>query len=842
MPMEAAGHWCKNKSFPHGRVLVVDHVKVSSSNPFDPSVIVHEINNEPELKTLFLDKSHSAVIFRLIHVQNAPWAHLFLKTVFKLNDQNFPAWNHSVSGSDHWNQRLLQGKTFGPHLDPRRKTVGGGFVVDYLQPITSTANRSESGSSGTGSAHQGRADDGNKLLDLSHPADKTKGRGQRKVYFQRLCVYTQYRRDDLVVLPQPDDGPRLSIHNNGGRARSGTCGSSSLDVNFSQDGGTLPRNWSIDSGLGLPGRDFANNSKAVRPDRSYNGNAVIFFGDSHNGSLVDSLIPARSEIERCLILSFVLPGVDITGAPVAALTLVHFQSVVNKAFLALRQSWLSLIDQINYHISVLQADIHRDPTYEARCAEILKNTKYWIVVSQLAAVHISLLSNINNLLSEITSEEGIWIDTPMKLIDGIPALIQEFAVKPTGELQNQLNTATQMRDTRKSLQLGVNLGRHTRLSSLVLAAGFIVSIFALYSDSIPGSTVVKWLFVTIFPVMIVAISVWKMFKPAAVVDGRSSFYRHEYQDTVNVLATRYPHAWTDQGPLLGECPAGFLNAIKWRLMKRWFCKVEHSADMSTDNRKFAASLDLVTRIKFSLARWWTERQPVVAPPIERPPTNSLAMLEAGQSLVSGNSDGNIIYPVRSVESPSLAPAVQIIPALQFGEAQPDENATETTTSFESVNNSSRFTWSDQMRIPHAIHHSFDAPSDNNVVGTDVDTDEPQCIFRNPDTNYSPSSQFRQRHGRNVASSSNAPIFLDTAPSLRHVDVTRGNKKDLVLKPHRLGFRGMIGKLRDYSRDIISIPTVETITDRALDVLSQIDGNGTRPSTDVSLAFVKNHSI
>lgn len=212
------------------------------------------------------------------------------------------------------------------------------------------------------------------------------------------------------------------------------------------------------------------------------GNTIIIFEHSQSGSVEDTLIGARQEIEsRWRRLTFYLPREEISNDDRLALECMDF--ILRDIFKALAFAWEKYLSICETHVSILvsvlypfflaeiayinlvfQEDkIYENPADESRAPELWTNSNLWLKVERLMLLHTNIVKEMRNHLKELAEDDppqqDTWIGNASDEFDKLTTQFQEGVVKPTTNLSDLMYKSVGIRDARHSLQLGLSMWR-----------------------------------------------------------------------------------------------------------------------------------------------------------------------------------------------------------------------------------------------------------------------------------------------------------------------------------------------------------------------------------------------
>lgn len=308
--------WTKD-SWQQGRVLLIDYVAKEHSAG-RRKIVAQEFCDIDSLRRFYRKEDLAAqAALRVIHVQNASWATRFLLRKFNIdaNDElvgtNFGHWARYERSQQRGGKPVLNGRTFRASRDPWRGISRAAFGVDYLKPYDRNTrlpfNNNKS------------------IMELNHYDQEDQPRYGFDVYVQRLSVYVQLSDgmpgqavDPDIPNPYDDEAweEYMRLKKSYGN----------VDANEHQEK-YIPKLRSLD-----------------------NGNTIILFENSVTGSVKDTLIGARQELEsRWRRLSFYLPTDNDQ-----TLTAECMDFILQDVFKALAYNWQRFMSACETHVGILE--------------------------------------------------------------------------------------------------------------------------------------------------------------------------------------------------------------------------------------------------------------------------------------------------------------------------------------------------------------------------------------------------------------------------------------------------------------------------------------------------------
>lgn len=267
--------WTEN-SWTNGRVLLIDYLRQDRERAGKTRIMAQEIQDVPGLHKFYCSARSKEAALRVIHVQNAPWATQYLLRKYNvdtgddLTGMKFGKWARYTRPETRGGKPLLRGRTFRPQRDPWRAIRRTAVGLDYLKArdIRGGDNDSshEANSDVGRSARRPGPYDELKVMELNAFDESDGVEYGYDVNVQRLGVYVQYS-DGEASPPEDQQSPYPQEHRQ------------QQDMNDKDQPNGVHR--------------------AHMPPLSSldNGNTIIIFENSLTGSVTDTLIGARQEIE-----------------------------------------------------------------------------------------------------------------------------------------------------------------------------------------------------------------------------------------------------------------------------------------------------------------------------------------------------------------------------------------------------------------------------------------------------------------------------------------------------------------------------------------------------------------
>ncbi|KAK5114447.1 hypothetical protein LTR62_002382 [Meristemomyces frigidus] len=628
--------------FPNGRVLVIDYISNEAAQKADPNGKRHVVVRAAEFQDLaglqrfYADpKSAHGAALRVIHVQNATWATLFLLKEFNIDNKSdivgmetFSKWSRYEKPRHRNGKPFPNGRSFRQQTDPWRKVSRTAFGLDYLKayPTMPPSNRQR------GVVFGGRPVDA-KMMHLNAYEDDKSPHGY-DVSVQRLSVYVQ-----RSLGPPGRVSPDVEVRN--------------------------------------PYKHMGNGASTSQHDEGKvdlttldNANTVIVFETSASSHLEDCVIQPRNDMERrWRRLPFFLKKKEAMND--ARLAAQCTNMILGDVFHGLGVVWEQFLGVAANHVNILEDRIYQSPADESRAPELWTNQAAWLKVDKVIVMHKDLVHEMQTQLRELAGvdEEDPplppleWLASTPAEYEKLSHSVQEDLVQPTNNLSDLMYKSVGIRDSRQSLQLGLSLWRLSWITFIFLPLTFMVGVFGMHVTWFEQPTNIAWWFLSSVVLMIFVLMLWYCVKHSLQRRRQTPYQRRLYENLFTELEAQYPLYWSSTGPIDHIEPQDFLNRLKWRLLKQWF------APSRTINKKNYNSLsldgdqadDLGTwaRCKRYLLRRWL---PSIQRSQLRVNTNILAMAELGiaerRSSIHSSRSGPVaaIQQLAKTSTPVVPPA------------------------------------------------------------------------------------------------------------------------------------------------------------------------------------------
>lgn len=572
--------WTKD-SWQNGRVLLVDYVDKEHTSHGRQKIVAQEFNDVDGLRKFYRNEELSGqAALRVIHVQNASWATRFLLRKFNIDASDdlvgtsFGRWARYERPQRRANKPVLNGKTFRAQRDPWRGISRTSFGCDYLKHYPASRVRESEFVKST----KMMALNGYDEFDLpAHAYD---------VHVQRLSVYVQYSYDE----PGGDVDPAWAINN-------------PYDEEEYQYHETLKKQYNTPNEAYTPKLQTLDNS-----------NTIILFEHSQTGSVEDTLIGARQELElKWRRLTFYMPRSDTDDA--ALMVPKCMDLILRDVFRALSTNWEKYASLCEIHTGILEDKIYENPADETRAPELWINASLWLKVERLMYLHIDLIKEMRSHLHALDnagpSEATPWLDSSAEEMEKLTTLFQEGVLKPTDSLSDLMYKSVGIRDARHSLQLGLSMWRLSWITFIFLPLTFVSGFFGMNVDTFAENPSIKYFVVAALTLFTLVISSWYLMKHTLSSQHQATLRRGVYERLFHDLSSLHPNLWTRRGPRKGVVPVGFLPALKWRLVTHWFDASRTVLVPRGDNEADARELGAWSRVKNGLVRRWLPDLPVM---------------------------------------------------------------------------------------------------------------------------------------------------------------------------------------------------------------------------------------
>ncbi|KAL5392771.1 hypothetical protein DPSP01_000470 [Paraphaeosphaeria sporulosa] len=454
--------WTKD-SWQNGRVLLIDYVDKNHTTQGRRKIVAQEFNDVEGLRNFYQNEELSGqAALRVIHVQNASWATRFLLRKFNIDatddlvGTSFGRWARYERPQRRANKPVLNGKTFRTQRDPWRGISRTSFGCDYLKHYPANQVVESDYVKST------------KMMALNHYDEYDLPAHTYDVHVQRLSVYVQLSYDE----PGGDVDPDIS---------------NPYDEEEYQYHENLKKQYNAD--------DYVPKLKTLD-----NGNTIILFEHSQTGSVEDTLVKARQEIElRWRRLTFYMPRSDTEDDGLMVPKCMDL--ILRDIFRALAQNWEKYSNICEVHTGILEDKIYENPADETRAPELWTNASLWLKVERLMYLHIDLIKETRAYLHELDnsdpSEDGPWLESSAEEMEKLTTLFQEGVVKPTDNLSDLMYKSVGIRDARHSLQLGLSMWRLSWITFVFLPLTFTTGFFGMNVDTFAENPSIKYFLIAV---------------------------------------------------------------------------------------------------------------------------------------------------------------------------------------------------------------------------------------------------------------------------------------------------------------------------------------------------------
>ncbi|KAI9707077.1 MAG: hypothetical protein M1836_000037 [Candelina mexicana] len=594
-----------------GRVLMIDYVRKDQTREGMRKVTAEEFDDLDGLRRVYDNPSRNReACLRVFHVQNAFWATRFLLHKFNIDNRDdlvgttFGRWARYQRPERRAGKPMLNGKTWKTQHDPWRGISRTAFSVDYLKHYPSKDP----------SARQPEDED-LKMTELNCYDVEDNPTYGYDVYVQRLSCYIQHK-ETVQVVPDDPDIENPYIDSKGRRKR------------------------------GVNGHEYVPKLETLD-----NGNTIIIFETSQSGSIDDTMIGARQDMEsrwRRLPFYLALESKDVSNDENMALECMKM--ILQDLFKSISGTWEKFIDVCYNHVSVLEDKIYEQPADESRAPELWTNSSVWLKVEKLMLLHVDVMKDMTNYLGELTENdesESSWLAGSPGDFDRLGNLVQEDLIKPTANLADLMYKSVGIRDSRHSLTLGTSMWRLSWITFIFLPLTFMVGFFGMNVDTFQNNPSIKWYFIVAVPLMLLILMLWYFLKHLLARSRQTPYQRGIYEHLFHDLATDHPTLWSRTGPRDYVIPADLISRLKWRLIKSWSVPSK-TIRARPDDLDDGNDLGTWSRIKRHLTKKWTAQMHV-----QNTADPSASMLELGDS----EADGDVATGVAGATELFMLPGV-----------------------------------------------------------------------------------------------------------------------------------------------------------------------------------------
>ncbi|KAF1916411.1 hypothetical protein BDU57DRAFT_449622 [Ampelomyces quisqualis] len=573
--------WTKD-TWKQGRVLLIDYCGTEHSGEGRRKIAAQEFCNIDSLRR-FYRKEHLSgqAALRVIHVQNASWATRFLLRKFNIDASGdlvgttFGPWVRYKRPQQRGGKLVLNGKTFRTQRDPWRGIGRAAFGCDYLKHY----EKQSISPAGV-----------NPLMELNHYDDADQPCYGFDVYVQRLSVYVQLSDGSAGQAVDPDiPNPYNEEAYEDYQRLKKSYGN--VDANEHQER-YIPKLRTLD-----------------------NSNTIIIFENSQSGSVKDTLIGARQELEsRWRRLTFYLPLEDMGNDDMLATECMDF--ILKDIFKALAYNSNRFLAACETHVGILEDKIYEDPADESRAPELWKNSAQWLKVERLLYIHADMVAEMQSHLQELApggpKDDDPWLGSVPDELEKLTGTWERDIITPTSGLSDLMYKSVGIRDSRHSLQLGLSMWRLSWITFIFLPLTFTVGFFGMNVNTFAENPPIKWWFIVSCPTLAAVVILWYGVKHSLSTQRQNPLRRGVYEALYHDLATKHASLWSRTGPRPGIVPVGWWNGLKWRLVTRWFGT--NKLKLSTAvNDPAIQEFGAWSLAKQYLVRRWLVDLPVVVP-------------------------------------------------------------------------------------------------------------------------------------------------------------------------------------------------------------------------------------
>lgn len=300
-------------------MLLIDYVAKEHTTEGRKKIVAQEFCDVESLRRFYRKEDLSAqAALRVIHVQNASWATEFLLRKFNIDPSDnlvgttFGRWAQFDQAPERGGKPLLSGRTFRAQRDPWRGISRAAFGCDYLKH------------------YERRTVPGVKpVMELNtYDKDDQLPCYGYDVFVQRLSVYVQLSdgRPGQAVDPDIPNPYNEEAYEDYQRLKKSY---GNVDANEHRDR-YIPKLRTLD-----------------------NGNTIIIFENSQSGSVRDTLIGARQELEsRWRRLTFYLPREQTDNDDTLTVECMDF--ILKDIFKALAYNWDRFLNACETHVGILE--------------------------------------------------------------------------------------------------------------------------------------------------------------------------------------------------------------------------------------------------------------------------------------------------------------------------------------------------------------------------------------------------------------------------------------------------------------------------------------------------------
>ncbi|KAF1832428.1 hypothetical protein BDW02DRAFT_529930 [Decorospora gaudefroyi] len=565
--------WNKN-TWDQGRVLVIDYISAAHTDSSRLKIVAQEFCDIDSLRSYctYTDGSFAQAAFRVIHVQNAPWATRFLFRKFHIETtddivgKGFSRWARYTQPQQRGGKPILNGRSFRTSRDPWRGISRTAFGADYLKHYARETNIPFPGSSA-----------GKSIMELNHYDETDQPRYGFDVYVQRLSVYVQFS-DGIAGEAEDPDVPNPYDEEAWDEYQRLKMGYGGVDPDICRDR-YIPKLRSLD-----------------------NGNCIILFENSVTGSVKDTLIGARQELEsRWRRLAFHLQAEDMDNDE--GLAAQCMDMILQDVFKALAYNWRKFLAVCEMHVGILEDKIYENPADESRAPELWKNSAQWLKIERLIYIHVDVIGEMVSHLNDLfgpDSEHQSWLGGVPDELDKLTGQWDRDIIAPTTALSDLMYKSVGIRDARLGVVLGLSMWRLSWITFIFLPLTFTTGFFGMNVATFAVNPSIKYWFIVSAPVLFAVLILWYALKHSVASQRQNPMRRGVYEALYHELATTHSSLWTRAGPRQDVVTVGWWAGLKWRLLTSWF----GSEKLRLTQGVAGEELGSWARIKRALARRW----------------------------------------------------------------------------------------------------------------------------------------------------------------------------------------------------------------------------------------------
>lgn len=635
-----------HQCFAQGRVMLVDYIsneairnagRDGSSGHPHLAVAAQEFDRLEELESFYSNPSHAdQAALRVIHVQNASWAHPFLLKQFNIDNdsdlvgmKDFSRWTKYERPRLRNNKPYPSGRSWPVQADPWRNISRTAIGVDYIRSKEASHTVPRLDRPGAQVLHLDAAEDSG----FSHG---------HEVILARFAVYVQRKHGPLNDV-SPNDSFKVPY------VRS--------DYPTNGKPGTYSNKWK---------------DKRVELEKLDNSNTIIIFEDTNTTSsqYQDCLIGARRGLEnKWRRLSFYLKKQQASDD--ARLAEECSNIILGDIFHALAGVWEDLLGYASEHIALLEDRIYEDPSDESRAPDLWTNQAAWLKVNKVMSLHIDIIAELQGHLTEMSEDEERrepWLGTNTREFQRLAHSIEEDLIQPTNNLIDLMYKSVGIRDSKQSLLLGSSMWRLSWITFIFLPLTALAGFFSMQVDVFTDQSIsLGWYFLAVGITMIIVVFLWYYFKSSLQTRRQITYQRGLYEQLYDEVVQDYPRLWNARGPATNIEPQGTVRKMKWHLLRSWF-DPKHTIkkrghDWTADDE---AGFGLWAKLKRHLLRRWLGQIDNHTIDIEAVPLTASTRRNSSES-ITGKSSG-VVVELAQLTAPVLV--AEADPELVFTASSP----------------------------------------------------------------------------------------------------------------------------------------------------------------------------